>query len=284
VAKKLSLDRDTVKAATTAAGSATAIDALSSGQLSLTEAAAITEFDEDPASVSRLLEAAGGPQFEHTVAQLRQDREAAKARAEATESFAAQGYRVFDERPAWRDTHCVELRWLRTPDGQQVTEEAISNPAHWAIWLDEEVTYVDRQSGEPVDEDAIDFYTEHHPERQPEEGLRHFSTVIEKAVYAPVWFCIDYQGAGLDLEEFLKNARPVAHGGGRANDGDTDQDSRARREAEAAEAAKLERRKVLALNKLGDAAMGVRREFARNLVARLVDCTSWVSIDVGPAV
>jgi hypothetical protein len=128
-----------------------------------------------------------------------------------SESFAAQGYRVLDERPAWRDTDCVELRWLRTQDGQQVTEEAISNPAHWAVWLDEVVIYVDRQSGEPVDEDSIDFYTEHHPEQQSEEGLRHFSTVIEKAPYAPVWFCIDYQGAGLDLEA-------VVHGEGQADD------------------------------------------------------------------
>jgi ParB family chromosome partitioning protein len=268
VAKRLSVSRDTVKAATTAAGSTTAMDALSSGQLSLIEAAAITEFEEDQASVSKLLEAAGGPQFDHTVAQLRQDREAAKALAEAAESFAAQGYRVLDERPAWRDTSCVELRWLRTPEGQEVTEEAISNPAHWAVWLDEEATYVDRESGEPVDEDSIDFYTEHHPEQEAEEGLRHVSTVIEKAVYAPVWFCIDYQGAGLELEEFLKNARPVVHGEGQANDGDADQDeARARREAEAAEAAKRERKKVLALNKLGDAAMGVRREFVRKLLA-----------------
>jgi ParB family chromosome partitioning protein len=80
------------------------------------------------------------------------------------------------------------------------------------VWLDEEATYVDRESGEPVDEDSIDFYTEHHPEQEAEEG--HMSTVIEKAVYAPVWFCIDYQGAGLELEEFLKNARPVVHGEG----------------------------------------------------------------------
>jgi ParB family chromosome partitioning protein len=269
VAKRLSVSRDTVKAATTAAGSATAMDALSSGQLNLTEAAAITEFEEDQVSVAKLLDVAGGPQFDHTVAQLRQDREAAKALAEAAECFAAQGYRVLEERPPWRDTRCVELRWLRTPDGQQATEEAISNPAHWAVWLDEEAAYVDRQSGEPVDEDSIDFFTQHHPERRPEEGLRHFSTVIEKAVYAPVWFCVDYQGAGLELEEFLKNARPIVHGEGQANDADTEADeARARRETEAAEAAKRERRMVLALNKLGDAAMGVRREFVRKLLAR----------------
>jgi ParB family transcriptional regulator, chromosome partitioning protein len=64
-----------VKAATAAAGSAAAMDALNSGQLSLVEAAALTEFeDAGPAVLQQLLDAAGGPQFDHTVAQLRQQR------------------------------------------------------------------------------------------------------------------------------------------------------------------------------------------------------------------
>ena len=118
VAKKLSVSRDTVKAATTAAGSSAAMDALNSGQLSLVEAAALTEFeDAGPAVLQQLLDAAGGPQFDHTVAQLRQQRETAKAYAEAAESYAVQGYRVLDEQPAWRDTTCIELRGLRTADG-----------------------------------------------------------------------------------------------------------------------------------------------------------------------
>jgi len=41
---------------------------------------------------------------------------------------------------------------------------------------------------------------------------------------------------------------------------------------------------MVALNKLGAAAIGVRRAFVTTLLARLVDCTSWVSIGVGPAV
>jgi hypothetical protein len=41
---------------------------------------------------------------------------------------------------------------------------------------------------------------------------------------------------------------------------------------------------VITLNKLGAAAIEVRRQFVTTLLARLVDCTSWVSIDVGPAV
>jgi hypothetical protein len=42
---------------------------------------------------------------------------------------------------------------------------------------------------------------------------------------------------------------------------------------------------VLALNKLGAAAQELGGASVRDhLLARLVDCTSWVSIDVGPAV
>ena len=154
VAKKLSVSRDTVKAATTAAGSAAAIDALNCGQLSLVEAAALTEFeDAGPDVLQQLLDAAGGPQFDHTVAQLRQQRETEQAREQAAESYRAQGYRVIDEQPAWRDTSCVELRWLRTAEGDAVTEDAITNPAHWAVWLDEEIAFVDRETGERVHEE-----------------------------------------------------------------------------------------------------------------------------------
>lgn len=126
----------------------------------------------------------------------------------------------------------MELRWLRTPEGQPVTEDAISNPAHWAVLLDEEIGFVDRESGETVEEDSIDWATEDDAEPKADEGLRHFSTVIEKTVYAPVWFCIDYQGAGLDLEAFLKNARPVVHGEDQPTNLDADEDEAwARREA-----------------------------------------------------
>ena len=275
VAKKLSVSRDTVKAATTAAGSAAAMDALNSGQLSLVEAAALTEFeDAGPAVLQQLLDAAGGPQFDHTVAQLRQQRETAKAYAEAAESYAVQGYRVLDEQPAWRDTTCVEPRGLRTADGDPVTEEAVTNPAHWAVWLDEEVAFVDRETGERVDEDAIDFATEDDPKRDAEEGLRHFSTVMEKTVFTPEWFCIDHEGAGLELDAFLKNTCPIVHGEGETGGDDSGDEAaaRARREAEEAEAAKRERRKVLALNKLGDAAASVRREFVRKLLTPAQGC------------
>jgi ParB family chromosome partitioning protein len=241
VAKRLALSRDTVKAAATATGSAVAMHALSAGQLSLVEAAALTEFeDADHDTLQQLLDAAGGPQFEHTLAQLRQERQTAQARQEAAEAYRAQGYRVVDEQPAWRDTSCVELRWLRTADGNTVTEEAITNPAHWAVWLDEEIGFVDRETGERVEEDCIDFATEDDANAQAEEGLRHFSTVHETTVFVPEYYCIDAEGAGLQLDSFLTN-NPIVHGRDENASGQ-DAEARARREAEAAEAAKRERK------------------------------------------
>lgn len=91
VAKKLSVGKDAVKAAHTASRSATAMDALASGQLSLVEAAAITEFEDMPGAVERLMSAADSGWFEHTVAQLRQQRATDEARAQVAPAYADKG-------------------------------------------------------------------------------------------------------------------------------------------------------------------------------------------------
>ena len=61
-------------AAQAAAKSSVALEALDGGQISLAEAAALTEFEHDgPEVVDRLVRAAGTPQFDHllTSKQLR---------------------------------------------------------------------------------------------------------------------------------------------------------------------------------------------------------------------
>jgi ParB family chromosome partitioning protein len=64
----------------------------------------------------------------------------------------------------------------------------------------------------------------------------------------------------------------VSGGRGRAADSglddSQDDDARAQREAEQAEAERRERRKVLVLNRLGEAAAAVRREYVTKLLAR----------------
>jgi hypothetical protein len=52
-----------------------------------------------------------------------------KAFAEAAASYTTQGYTVIDEYPDWRDKTCVALRYLRTPDGEEATTDAVTDPA-----------------------------------------------------------------------------------------------------------------------------------------------------------
>jgi ParB family chromosome partitioning protein len=267
-AKKLSISRDIVKAAAAAAGSQAAMDGLDTGQLSLSEAAAITEFDDDPDAVEELLHAAGGRMFDHKVEQLRQNRASALALAEAEASYTAQGYTTIEHSPGWGDITCVALRHLRTPDGEAVTEDAITDPAKWAVRLCEEDGYADRATGELVDENTIDWNTEGEPDATPEEGMRHADSVVDTTVYVPEWFCLDYAGAGLDLTPSLKRFADAGDDASSGEDGD-DEAERERAEAAKAEADRRERKKVIALNRLGDAAQLVRREFVKDkLLAR----------------
>jgi ParB family chromosome partitioning protein len=271
VAKKLAVDRDTVTAAASVADSPAALTALEDGQLSLAEAAAMREFEDDEHAVDSLLAMAGTGAFDHRVAQLRQDRIAEQARAKAETTYQQQGFMILTERPAWRDTSVVLLRHLRTPDSHEATQAAVTDPAHWAVLMVEESVLVDTVTGEPVDEADVDWSTEHRPEQQPDEGARHADTVMDKTVWAPEYYCRDPQACALTLADFLTRAEPIVHGHGEQNDAET---------AEArAEAQRTERRKVLALNKLGVAAQEVRRTWVRDhLLARLVDCTSRIPI------
>ena len=260
VAKKLSIGRETVKSVATAAGSQAAMEALDAGQLSLTEAPVLSEFDDDPEAIARLIEVAGTNRFDHRVAEIRQDRESQKAYQEAAARYAEQGYTVVEDFPAYGDTTCVELRYLRTPDGSAATDEHVTNPAHWAVCLTEVEGYVDTETGEPVDAGDIDWHARFSA--TVTEGKRDPESVTEVVVWEPDWLCTDYAAAGLVLCESLANrVEALAREDRDHADNDTgDQDAEAR-EAAAAEAQRRERRKVIALNKLGEAAQHVRRQF-----------------------
>ncbi|WP_231107562.1 ParB/RepB/Spo0J family partition protein [Mycobacterium avium] len=271
VAKRLSVPKDAVKAAHAAAGSATAMDALASGQLSLSEAAAITEFEDMPGAVDRLMRAAASGWFEHTVAQLRQQRQTAQARAHAAQPFADKGFTILEDRPESWDPACIPLHHLVTTEGEEADDTAVTNPAHWAVYLVEDTAWCDVQTGEVVDEESVDWDTEDQPDATPAEGLRHANTVTEKDVFTPDYYCLDYRSAALTPHSwFARKAGLVDTETGETVDLDDEAREAARQQAavERAEADTRERRKVLALNKLGDAALGVRREFVKKLLAR----------------
>ena len=149
VAKKLSVAKDTVKAGETAAKSSAALEALEGGQISLTEAAVLTEFEPDgPEAVARLVAAAGTPQFDHVVAQMRSERASAQALAAATAQYTERGFTILDDDDRWGwKLDRVPLRHLQRAgqDGepQGVDDSVITDPQHWAVRLDEYIEYVD---------------------------------------------------------------------------------------------------------------------------------------------
>lgn len=275
VAKKLSVKRDTVKAAAAAGKSNAAMNALDTGQLSLEEAAALSEFDGDDDAIEKLIAVAGTTRFAFRVEELRQARERDRAYAAAVQDFTERGYRVIehDDAPVWDDTTCLAIEYLLTAEEERATAAAVTDPAHWAVMLYEVDGYADAETGEIVDEDAIDWTTRGDDEATPEEGLRHVKSVVQTTFYSPDWYCLDYQAAGLQLGHQV--AARAEQATTVQDDADvTDVDAQqARDEAAAAEAQRAaelrrERRKVIALNRMGEAAAHVRQEFVTKLLVR----------------
>lgn len=268
VARKLSVKADTVKAAEAVGKSETATSALDTGQLSLTEAAALTEFDSLPGALERLTTVAGTRRFEHVVSQLRQEQASWQAQQEAEAYWREKGFTVLDDRPSITDTSCVELRWLLAAENEEATEEAVTDPKQWAVLIEEDNALLDVQTGEIVDETTVDWNTEDNPEAEAADGLRHANTVKDGTVYLPTYYCLDYQAAGLTPDSWYSRRAGITGTDALAGDTEEDAAARAQAEAEEAEVQRRERRKVLALNRLGDAAMVVRREFLAKLLTR----------------
>jgi ParB family chromosome partitioning protein len=153
------------------------MQALSTDQLSLTEAAALAEFDDVPNAVDRLVRVAGTQWFDHTVSQLREQQASLQALRQAETPWRERGFTVLDSFPHAWDAECVELGYLRTAAGEEADETAVSDPALWAVMLNEQDGLVDVETGESVQDDAVDWGTQDDLEAVPAEGLRHANAV-----------------------------------------------------------------------------------------------------------
>ncbi|WP_276823297.1 ParB/RepB/Spo0J family partition protein [Mycolicibacterium mageritense] len=278
VAKKLSVGKDTVKAAGAAAQSSAAMDALNDGQLSLTEAAALAEFADMPGAVKRLTAVAGTGRFDHEAARLREEYVSWQAEQAAAQTWRDKGFTVLDQRPRSWDIEMVDIFYLRDANGEPVAEDVVTDLTHWAVYLDENEAVIDINTGEEVPEDAVDWSTQDDPTATPEDGLRHANTVKDGTVFRPEYYCRDYAAAGFSVDTtFLRRAGIPVEADPATSDGtDTDEveaaaaqaAALAQAEAEKAEADRRERRKVIALNRLGEAAAKVRRAFLTKLLTR----------------
>jgi ParB family transcriptional regulator, chromosome partitioning protein len=121
--------------------------------------------------VDRLIEVAGTRRFDHTVAQLREERAEAEAEAQAAQVYTDKGFTVLNERPESWDPACIALRFLVTPEGAEADDKAVTNPAHWAVLLYEDTALCDVETGEIVDEDTVDWETVDQPDGETRRGV-----------------------------------------------------------------------------------------------------------------
>ncbi len=257
VAKRLSVSPERVKKSKVVAESETAMAALDAGTVTLDEAAALAEFADDENAVERLMRAVGRSYFEHEVERLRQDRQTALDREAAAGPWREQGFAVIQRRDAV-DMEAWPLSALLTEGGDAVfdVQLAVKDPANWAITLSDEAVFTDTD-GSPVDESLIDWATEDDPEAEAKEGMLHCDSVVEKVAWVPdVYYCLNPEAEGLTVSSWYKatGAAPMP---------DLSSEDLKRKAAE-----KAERRRVIVLNKAGDAAQTVRRKFVTELLQR----------------
>lgn len=254
VSKALAMPKAEVEAAAAATKSQVALEALDTTQLTIEQAAQLAEFENDPDAAAELMATPNPSQFDRKVIELRQKAAEDAARAEASIPYREKGFTVLDSAPQWPHELCRQKASnLVDKDGNAADEQEITQPEHWAVWLDEVEVYRDSRDGEVVDERKVDWAIEvDDHEATPEEGLIHPRYVEDGTVWQPTYVCLDLVATGLmtwtDYNRQRHDAAP------------TDAQEAAQRE----EAAKRKKRMVVKLNKLGLAAEQVRRTWVKD--------------------
>lgn len=262
-AKALTLPKSVVEAAAAAAGSTSALAAMDDSQLTIEQAAALVEFEDDPDAIAYLVQAQSPGEFEHRVSERRQHAATAAARAAAATEYTALGYTMLAGLPSWGDTESLykyRLTSLCTAEGTSVGDEVpAANPALWAVWLEEMPAFVDTRTGEDVAEHEVDWDVDADDhDTEAEEGYIHPRFINEVVRFEPVYYCKDLAASGL----ITWSQRHQSRGAGDVDN--TGEGAEQRKEAE-----RREKRKVVALNKLGLAAEEVRQAWVKEkLLAR----------------
>ncbi|WP_280381836.1 ParB N-terminal domain-containing protein [Nocardia wallacei] len=164
--QKLGIDRDEARAAKNLRKSPRARQTAANAQLSLQQAEVFMEFEGDEDAEQRLFAAAENNTFDAAAATLHAEREQRAEHAIAAQPYIERGYTILDTEPRWsQQEQTSPLEYLYTPQGRVATEDDITNPEHWAVYL--EMSEVEAPDG------GIDRY------------------------WQPKYHCIDHQGAGL---------------------------------------------------------------------------------------
>lgn len=242
ISKKLRVDRSTVDAATSMTDTDT--DALDRYELTITQAAVVAEFADDPRAVDTLVRAATIGQFDHQAARLRQQRHIAAALAHARQQWEDKGVPVLEGWPAYDAKGEWVDRLVDTTTGEPATIDAANPGDHVAVRLDADYTTVLTTTGEPVD--PYDLFEDDDEDRPADSITR--SQVHEDLVVQVRWYCDDLAARGWK---------------GRWSAAPSAEPTEAEREH-----MRAERRDVIAANKAWLAAEQVRRDWLKQFCTR----------------
>lgn len=268
IAARTGLDRNKVATTVATAGHESARAAANTQQLTLDQVQVLIEFEDDEDAVRHLTRAAQSGQFDHIAQWLRQNRAAEQARAEAEQTYLDRGINVFHGYPHY-DPQTPDgdklhpLNELVTAEGQPATTENVDPSRLW-VYLTEDETY-HTENGDEVALSAVDW--EWTPDQLDEDGEpvalaegKHDPATIETRI---VWQVSLAMTTNPKADGLTK--RPTAMIG---TDPDADPEETAAALAEAQEAKRHERRRLIELNKAADAAAEVRREHITQLLTR----------------
>ncbi|WP_299451244.1 ParB N-terminal domain-containing protein [uncultured Serinicoccus sp.] len=260
IAKRTAIKRGTVDTVLSVAGSATAKERMTGEGLTLEQAAAVAEFEDEPWAMATLEPHLrfGGYGITHVVQRLRDARaERDLVQAEAERLRQDEGLPALDvvDYPArWRDLALCDL--VRAEDGQPVAEQdwpgvpgaAVAVSLDWDYPDTDDHTQSEDDGGADLEDDDAEDLDAREDERQAVQVL------------VPVWICTDPQAAGLvtpwDYRLSQRQDSGTGTGGGPVD------------EAAQAEAKRAQRRLVRENNTAWRSAETVRRQWLAQFVTR----------------
>lgn len=276
VSKKVREDKTWVEHAGKIGKSAAARNAVDEKQLDFEQAAILAEFAGDEDAEQQLLDC-HWYQFRAVAEELRAERIERAAFEVAAKPYQDKGFTALAQHPGYGTV--LTMGDVRMPDGSAVTiEDVEASAAYWSVVLSQTEYVFDKETGEPVDEDDVDWYTRENPDAEADEDYRHFNTVRVETAWSPEYLCDDPEAAGLQLSPVMAAVRagrgPEELTGGALDPEDEAERQRLEKLAEAkrtdlerAEKDRRERKMVRVLNVKAEAATIVRREFLRKLFA-----------------
>ncbi|MBF6339807.1 ParB/RepB/Spo0J family partition protein [Nocardia abscessus] len=260
VAKGLQRKRSEIQKTAAVGASDTAKRLLEERQYGLDQLAVIAHYENlgDTDAVQRLA-TAGRWSFASTAKRIEHDRAETRARLHESLLYGAYGFGVLASEPdtSEPDAAYIPASELVTAAGEPVSEELIyADPARWVVFVEvqENGLLVDKDTGAIIDAGTVDWSTRGDLSAEPADGQVHAEQVQWRDRWIPSYFLPTNALADSGLQQIVPDT------------GDGSEEAAAKAAADR-EQARQDRRRVIELNKRGDAANARRQEFLPRLLA-----------------